>query len=148
MHEALKKFDAGVHLKTAGTTWLEELIGLAMAGGDGLEIAKDVYRGAWGRFDELCAPMPRWSTSIAPRCPRRRSLPAGTARPWPPHCVTKPPARLTIRTFASSCTSATRSRPRWGGRFTAALQKHSAVIAANVTHNLYERHIRPLFLGR
>ena len=56
MHEALKKFDAGVHLKTAGTTWLEELIGLATAGGDGLEIAKDVYRGAWRRFDELCAP--------------------------------------------------------------------------------------------
>ncbi|GAH66083.1 unnamed protein product, partial [marine sediment metagenome] len=28
---ALKKFDAGLHLKTAGTTWLEELIGLAMA---------------------------------------------------------------------------------------------------------------------
>ena len=33
---AMTKFDAGVHLKTAGTTWLEELIGLAEAGGSGL----------------------------------------------------------------------------------------------------------------
>ncbi|MCD6287742.1 MAG: hypothetical protein J7M12_01370, partial [Candidatus Hydrogenedentes bacterium] len=40
---ALKKFDAGLHLKTAGTTWLEEIIGLAAAGGDGLDMAKDVY---------------------------------------------------------------------------------------------------------
>ncbi len=59
MHDALARFDAGVHLKTAGTTWLEELIGLAAAGGSGLEIAKDVYSGAWRRFDELCAPTPR-----------------------------------------------------------------------------------------
>jgi hypothetical protein len=34
MKEAMKKFDAGLHIKTAGTTWLEELIGLAVAGGD------------------------------------------------------------------------------------------------------------------
>ena len=56
MHEALKKFGAGVHLKTAGTTWLEELIGLTVAGRDGLEIAKAVYAESWRRFDELCAP--------------------------------------------------------------------------------------------
>ncbi|NIA17522.1 MAG: hypothetical protein GWO86_04155, partial [Planctomycetes bacterium] len=39
INRALKKFDAGLHLKTAGTTWLEEIIGLASSGGDGLEIA-------------------------------------------------------------------------------------------------------------
>ncbi len=43
IHEAVNKFGAGVHLKTAGTTWLEEMIGLAEAGGTGLEIAKEVY---------------------------------------------------------------------------------------------------------
>ena len=39
----MKRFNAGVHLKTAGTTWLEELIGLAEAGGDGLALAKEIY---------------------------------------------------------------------------------------------------------
>ncbi|MBN2667557.1 MAG: hypothetical protein JXR67_13680, partial [Bacteroidales bacterium] len=36
----LKKHDKGVHLKTAGTTWLEEIIGLAEAGGVALDFAK------------------------------------------------------------------------------------------------------------
>src|SRR5260370_24438934 len=52
----MKTFDAGVHLKTAGTTWLEELIGLAEAGGSGLEIAKEVYAEAFAHSKELCAP--------------------------------------------------------------------------------------------
>src|ERR1700723_736667 len=56
MREALKKFSAGVHLKTAGTTWLEELIGLAEAGGEGLQLAKDVYAHAYEQRDALCAP--------------------------------------------------------------------------------------------
>ncbi len=56
MRQALKKFDAGVHIKTAGTTWLEELIGLAEAGGDGLEIAKEIYAYAIEHVDEFCAP--------------------------------------------------------------------------------------------
>ena len=37
------RISTGVHLKTAGTNWLEELIGLAEAGGDGLALAKEIY---------------------------------------------------------------------------------------------------------
>src|SRR5690606_11132704 len=47
---------AGVHLKTAVTTWLEEVIGLAAADGEGLALAKKIYRMAIPRFDKLCAP--------------------------------------------------------------------------------------------
>ncbi|HLI77400.1 MAG TPA: tagaturonate epimerase family protein, partial [Acidobacteriaceae bacterium] len=54
--EGLAEFDAGVHLKTAGTTWLEELIGLAEAGGPGLALAKEIYAEAYAHADELCAP--------------------------------------------------------------------------------------------
>ena len=49
------KTNAGVHLKTAGTTWLEELIGLAEAGGDGMALAKEIYAEAYSHRDELCA---------------------------------------------------------------------------------------------
>ena len=59
MRRALKSFQAGVHLKTAGTTWLEELTGLAEAGGEGLAMAKEIYRKALDQIDALCAPMPR-----------------------------------------------------------------------------------------
>src|SRR5580704_9252842 len=54
IHDAVRKFDSGVHLKTAGTTLLEELIGLAEAGGSGLEIAKEVYAEAYAHAEELC----------------------------------------------------------------------------------------------
>ena len=50
------QIQCGVHLKTAGTTWLEELIGLAEAGGDGLALAKDIYAQAYQHREELCAP--------------------------------------------------------------------------------------------
>jgi hypothetical protein len=33
IHDAVKKFDAGVHLKTAGTTWLEEYCQRGLFGG-------------------------------------------------------------------------------------------------------------------
>src|SRR2546430_9222277 len=56
IRRTLPKFDAGLHIKTAGTTWLEELIGLAEAGGDALALAKEIYGYAIEHVDELCAP--------------------------------------------------------------------------------------------
>ena len=54
----LRKFDAGVHVKTAGTKWLEELIGLAEGGGEGLVMAKEIYAEAFehrgGVVQALC----------------------------------------------------------------------------------------------
>jgi tagaturonate epimerase len=148
MHEALRKFDAGVHLKTAGTTWLEELIGLATAGGEGLAIAKDVYREAWGRFDELCAPY----ASVVDI--DREELPQ-------PDVVAEwdgPRFAAALRHDAA-CTDYNphlrqllhvgyKVAAEMGDRFRAALQQNAAVIAENVTRNLYQRHIQPLFLGR
>ena len=52
----LKKHDKGIHLKTAGTTWLEEVIGLAEAGGEALDFVKEIYIKSLEKIDELCAP--------------------------------------------------------------------------------------------
>jgi tagaturonate epimerase len=148
MHDTLQKLNAGVHLKTAGTTWLEELIGLAEAGRDGLEIAKEVYAESWRRFDELCAPY----ASVVDI--DRSKLPS-------PETV----ARWEGDTFAAALrhdTACAAYNPHlrqllhvgykvaaeMGQRYRAALEQHFAVIAANVTQNLYQRHIRPLFLGQ
>src|SRR5688572_21421335 len=56
IRRALQRTGAGLHLKTAGTTWLEELIGLAEAGCDGLVLAQEIYAHALDHVDELCAP--------------------------------------------------------------------------------------------
>jgi hypothetical protein len=52
----IKKSDKGIHLKTAGTTWLEEVIGLAESGGEALEFVKEIYIESLEKIDELCAP--------------------------------------------------------------------------------------------
>src|SRR5688572_4943141 len=56
IRRVLQKTGAGLHIKTAGTTWLEEVIGLAEAGGEGLELAKEIYHEALDHVEELCAP--------------------------------------------------------------------------------------------
>jgi hypothetical protein len=145
--KALNKFGAGLHLKTAGTTWLEELIGLAMAGGDGLAIAKEVYAKAVSRIDELCAP---YATVVDID---REKLPA-------PEAV----ERWGEEVFAAalrhdqSCETynhhfrqllhlADKIAAEMGPRYSNALAKYEDIIARNVTENIYERHIRPLFMG-
>ncbi|MCX6262220.1 MAG: tagaturonate epimerase family protein, partial [Bacteroidia bacterium] len=52
----LIKHKKGVHLKTAGTTWLEEVIGLAEAGGIALDFVKEIYMHSLEKIEELCAP--------------------------------------------------------------------------------------------
>jgi len=52
----IKKYDKGIHLKTAGTTWLEEVIGLAESDGEALEFVKEIYSESLEKIDELCAP--------------------------------------------------------------------------------------------
>ena len=59
IRQALAKSGAGVHVKTAGTTWLEELIGLAEAGGEGLAMPRKFTPKLRRIRDELCAPMRR-----------------------------------------------------------------------------------------
>jgi hypothetical protein len=52
----IKKHNKGIHLKTAGTTWLEEVIGLALSGEEGLSFVKEIYYKSLDKIEELCAP--------------------------------------------------------------------------------------------
>jgi hypothetical protein len=52
----IRKHGKGIHLKTAGTTWLEEVIGLALSGGKALDFVKEIYSLALEKREELCAP--------------------------------------------------------------------------------------------
>ena len=56
MGRLIRKYDAGIHVKTAGTTWLEEIIGLSLADPAALALAKKIYRIALTRMDELTVP--------------------------------------------------------------------------------------------
>jgi hypothetical protein len=146
IRRALKQSGAGIHLKTAGTTWLEELIGLAEAGDDGLEIAREIYVSASEHLDELCAP---YATVIDID---RKKLPSATAvQAWPSAefvaALRHDPANPAYNpSFRQLLHVSFKVAAKLGGRYYAALQKHEAVIAKNVTENLFARHLKPLFL--
>ncbi len=147
MHDALAKFDAGVHLKTAGTTWLEELIGLAAAGGGGLEIAKDVYGGAWRRFDELCAPYATVIDIDRSRLPLPEAVAQWDGDQFVASLRHNAACEAYSPHFRQLLHVGYKVAAEMGDRFTAALERHADVIAVNVSENLYDRHLRPLFLA-
>ncbi len=146
IRKALKQFDAGVHVKTAGTTWLEELIGLALAGGDGLAIAKDIYARALSRLDELCGPYATVIDIDKAKLPdpnqvgRWDGAQFAAALRHDRRCPQYNPS------FRQLLHVGYKVAAEMGSRFTEALDKYEAIIAENVTANIYERHIRPLFL--
>ncbi len=146
IRRAISSAGAGIHLKTAGTTWLAELEGLALAGGDGLELAKEIYVQACEHIDELCAP---YASVIEID---RGKLPAPEAvNDWASeqfaaavhhdsNCESYNPdlRQLLHVSFKIAATM--------GARFTGAVRKNEQLIGREVTNNLFERHIRPVFI--
>jgi hypothetical protein len=146
INKTLRKFDAGLHVKTAGTTWLEELAGLALAGGEYLAIAKRIYAEAFNRMDELTKP---YATVIDIDKGR---LPS-------PEVV----AEWNGKRFAEALRhdqSCGRYNPdlrqllhvgykvaaEIGREFTDAVADCERIIGPNVTENIYQRHIKPIFI--
>jgi len=144
---ALKKFDAGLHVKTAGTTWLEELIGLAMAGGDGLSIAKEVYAKALHRFGELCGPYATVIDIDTAKLPAAEEVDKWDGQSFVLALRHDQSCEQYNPNFRQLLHVAYKIAAEMGTRFTNALHRHEAVIARNVSENIYERHIKPVFIG-
>jgi tagaturonate epimerase len=147
MRRALKKFGAGVHIKTAGTTWLEELIGLAEAGGDGLEIAKEIYAYAIEHVDEFCAPYASVIDIDKKKLPLASVVNAWNSKQFTDalrHDQKNPAYNPSFRQLLHVSFKVAAKK---GDRYLNALKKHEAIVAKNVTENLFERHMKPLLLG-
>lgn len=147
IREAVQTKGAGVHVKTAGTTWLEELIGLSEAGGDGLELAKEIYNYSLEHIDELCSP---YASVIDIR---RTALPtadevagwdgptlAATIR----HVPSDPRFNADVRQLLHV---AFKVAAKAGKRYLDLLDNNQDIVGQQVTRNLFERHMRPLFIG-
>jgi hypothetical protein len=145
--EALKKFDAGLHIKTAGTTWLEELIGLAMAGSDGLSIAKEVYAKALLRFGELCEPYATVIDIDTAELPTAEEVDKWDGQSFASALRHDQSCEQYNPNFRQLLHVAYKIAAEMGTRFTNALHRHETIIARNVSENIYERHIKPVFIG-
>ena len=147
MARTLKKFDAGLHLKTAGTTWLEELIGLAMAGGEGLALAKEVYTRALPRFGELCGPYATVIDIDTAELPTAEEVDAWDGQSYASALRHDLSCEQYNRSFRQLLHVAYKVAAEMGPRFLKALVTCEDIIARNVGENIFERHIRPVFLG-
>jgi hypothetical protein len=143
--EILKKHGAGLHVKTAGTTWLEEVAGLAEAGGEALAMAKEIYRQAFEHRDELTAPY----AQVIQVDPARLPLPEVVER-WSAaefvaaleHDSACPHYNADLRQLIHV---GYKVAARLGAAYRAMILAHAEVIGARVTANLYDRHMKRLF---
>jgi tagaturonate epimerase len=148
IHSTMKRTGAGVHLKTAGTTWLEELIGLAEAGGEGLALAKDIYAEALAYREELCAPYATVIDIDPAKLPSAEEVRGWTSQQYTSalrHVEGDPAYNPSLRQLLHV---GFKIAAKMGPRYLSLLEANEAVIAKNVTENLFDRHIAPVFLGR
>ena len=147
IRELTKKYDTGVHVKTAGTTWLEELIGLAEAGNEGLELAKAVYAKALDRFDELTGPYATVIDVQVEGLPTAEEVNSWSGRKFADtlrHNQSHPDFNLQFRQLLHC---GYKVAAEYGDTYFNALDKYKDIIAKNVTENIFDRHIKPLFIG-
>ncbi len=146
IRRALPRTGAGLHLKTAGTTWLEELIGLAEAGGDGLALAKEIYGEALEHLDELCAPYASVIEIRPEKLPSAETVTRWTSEEYARalrHNQRDPLFNPDLRQLLHV---GYKIAAKKGKSYLDALKRYESEVSRNVTANLFERHLVPLFL--
>jgi len=147
IHRCIKQYNSGVHLKTAGTTWLEELIGLAEAGGPALALAKEIYAEAYSHRDKLCAPYFTVIDIAAESLPAPADVNTWNSEKFTSALRHDQSNSAYNPSFRQLLHVGYKIAARMGKRYIDLLEANEAVIAKNVTENLYTRHIVPVFLG-
>jgi hypothetical protein len=145
INRLIKKHNAGLHVKTAGTTWLEEVIGLAESGGQGFALVKEVYAQAHDHFAELAMP---YSTVIdinPAKLPDPKSVMRWSSTEYADalrHVESSPHYNPNFRQLLHV---SFKIAAGMGKRFTAALEANEQIVGKNVTENLFHRHLQPIF---
>jgi hypothetical protein len=146
IRDAIRRTGAGLHLKTAGTTWLEELIGLAEAGPEGLALAKEVYAEAFDHKKELCEPYAAVIDIDYARLPSPEVVNGWTAEQYTDalrHVQKNPNFNPKVRQLLHV---GYKVAAKMGDRYLDMLRRSEESISRNVTENIFDRHIKPLFL--
>jgi hypothetical protein len=147
IRRALRRTGAGIHVKTAGTTWLEEIIGLAEAGGEGLQLAKEIYKKALADIDALCAPYATVIDIDRSKLPGAEEVEGWTSEQYVGalrHDQSNPLYNPSLRQLLHV---GYKVAAKMGDRYLDLLKENEEVVGRNVTENLYDRHIEPLFVG-
>ena len=145
MGRLIRKYDAGIHIKTAGTTWLEENIGLAVADPAALALAKKIYVNALGRMEELTVPYATVIDIDVTKLPSAEEVEKWDAETYARTMRHNQADPLYNPSFRQLIHVSYKIAAELGDEFYPALEKHTDVIGAQITANLGERHIKRLF---
>lgn len=146
IRSALRRSGAGLHIKTAGTNWLEEIIGLAEAGGSGLALAKTIYAQALAKKAALCEPYATVIDIRDEKLPSAEEVNGWTSRQFTDalrHDQANPGYNADLRQLLHV---GFKIAAQLGDTYIQALKDNSQVVAKNVTTNLLDRHMKALFL--
>ncbi len=145
MGRLIRKYDKGIHIKTAGTTWLEENIGLAVADPAALELAKKIYVNALGRMEELTVPYATVIDVNVDQLPSPEEVAGWDAETYARTMRHNQEDPLYNPSFRQLIHVSYKIAAELGDEFLPALEKHTDVIGEQITANLCERHIKRLF---
>ena len=145
MAKLIRKHNKGLHLKTAGTTWLEEVIGLSRAGGEALQLVKEMYGKMLEKIDDLCGP---YATVI--QIDRSKLPAAEEVASWSPekmvnslrHIPGQPDYNPNMRQLVHV---GFKVAAQYGSTYTDMVKKNSMVVGKCVTENIFDRHLKRLF---
>jgi hypothetical protein len=146
IRRALERTGAGLHVKTAGTNWLEEVIGLAEAGGEGFALAKEIYGKALSKRDALCAPYAAVIDIDAAQLPSAAEVADWSSEQFVSalrHDQSCPAFNPSLRQLIHV---GYKIAAQMGGHYLKMLEACEPTISKNVTENLYDRHLKPLFV--
>ncbi len=142
---AIARTGAGLHIKTAGTNWLEEVIGLAESGGTGLALAKEIYSRALEKKEALCEPYATVIDIDFSKLPTGEQVNAWTSEQFTGalrHDQSNPAYDPNVRQLLHV---GFKIAAQLGETYLKALEDNRETVSRCVTENLLDRHMKPLF---
>ena len=144
----IKKHDKGVHVKTAGTTWLEEIAGLSLSGNEGLVMAKKIYGEAVSRFDELILPYSRVIDVQFDQLPNPEEVNTWNSRKFSETLRHDQGNHNYNPEFRQLLHVAYKVAAEFGDQFLKQVRASEKIIGRLVTENLYLNHLKPIFIDK
>jgi hypothetical protein len=142
--QLIKKHDKGIHIKTAGTTWLEEIAGLAISGGEGLKLAKEVYSSAYEKMDELTAPYASVIDISLNKLPKPEEVANWTAEQFGKAIIHNQKCSEYNPDLRQLIHVGYKIAAKKGDVYYKALEKFESNIEKQVYENIFERHMKLL----
>ena len=145
MGRLIRQYDKGIHIKTAGTTWLEENIGLALGDKQALSLAKKIAISALDRMEELCIPYATVIDINPAKLPTAKQIESWSGNEYARalrHNIQDP---LYNPDFRQLVHVSYKIAAELGDEFYPTLKRNADVIALQVKENIQDRHVARLF---